>query len=54
MKTFLSIITSPFKWIAGSSLSNSIVQIFKKLPWLLGMIAFFVTLLIMFINYGIR
>ena len=52
MKTLLSIITSPFKWIASTKLSNAIVQVLKKLPWLLGILAFLITLILMLFNYG--
>lgn len=52
MKTLMSIITSPFKWIAGTKLSSAVVQLFKKLPWLLGVLAFVISLIIMFFNYG--
>ena len=52
MKTFFSIITSPFKWIAGTSLSSVIVQLSKRLPWLLGFLAFLITLIVMSLNYG--
>jgi hypothetical protein len=53
MKTLLGYIIIPFKLVSSTKFSNFIVNIFKKYPFLLGLVAFLVTILIMFIRYGI-
>lgn len=53
MKTLIGFICTPFKLFSSTKFSSFVVQIFKKTPILLFVLAFFITLAIMFLRYGI-
>jgi hypothetical protein len=52
MKTLISMIAMPFRFIANSALSNMIVNLFKKAPWLTWLISLLIALAIIFVEYG--
>jgi uncharacterized membrane protein YjjP (DUF1212 family) len=53
MKKLFGYVVIPFKLVSSTKFSSFIVNVFNKSPWLLGVVTFLVTLLIMFIRYGI-
>lgn len=52
MKTLLSMIAMPFRFIANSFFSQSIVNLFKKAPWLTWVLALIISVVVIVLEYG--
>jgi hypothetical protein len=53
MKTLLSLLFQPLKWIANRKTSGMIFRAFEKVPFLTILLAFLIATLVLLIHYGV-
>lgn len=53
MKTLLSLLFQPLKWIANRKTSGFIYRAFEKVPFLTILLSLIIATLVIFIHYGV-